>query len=309
MLVCPSELSGKRGLLVGTPAAASPNASTSPRGERRAPSVGPGSPAGGRSREPRSEPARSEWGRVAARRVRSPKAEPAQVPCRWSALARRGWCPSAPALSAAAWCPAPPPAAVAAASLPDRRAALCARRPCRSTRRTAGRPQSRRARRSRRRAPRLQPLRAGRAAAGGRPPRAGGRSGLGHPCPEAPNRRRAAAAGRRGAARLPRVAVAVRLPSAGWSLVQARAIRSVGRCSASLSSVTRTGVSAAATHVPAIHNCEVTAAAEADATLAIVSVRVLRRRSSSRSGERVAGGMRTRQGSDVGSAGARLADT
>ena len=80
--------------------------------------------------------------------------------------------------------------------------------------------------------------------------------------------------------------------------VQARAIRSVGRCIASLISATRTGVSAAAIHVPAIQSCEVTAAAEADATLAMVSVRVFRRRSSSRSAERVAGGMRTRQGSD-----------
>jgi Zn-dependent alcohol dehydrogenase len=70
-------------------------------------------------------------------------------------------------------------------------------------------------------------------------------------------------------------------------------------------------VSAAATQVPAIHSCEVTAAAEADATLAIVSVRVFRRRSSSRSAERVAGGMRTGQGSDVGSgavAGSRTHD-
>jgi hypothetical protein len=41
-------------------------------------------------------------------------------------------------------------------------------------------------------------------------------------------------------------------------------------------------VSAAAIQVPAIQSCEVTAAAEADATLAIVSVRVFRRRSSSR---------------------------
>ena len=60
-------------------------------------------------------------------------------------------------------------------------------------------------------------------------------------------------------------------------------------------------MSAAAIHVPAIQSCEVTAAAEADATLAIVSVRVFMRRSSSRSAERVAGGMRTGQGSDVGS--------
>jgi protease I len=50
-------------------------------------------------------------------------------------------------------------------------------------------------------------------------------------------------------------------------------------------------VNAAAIQVPAIHSCEVTAAAVADATLAIVSVRVFRRRSSSRSAER-AGGMR-----------------
>ena len=49
-------------------------------------------------------------------------------------------------------------------------------------------------------------------------------------------------------------------------------------------------MSAAAIQVPAIQSCEVTAAAVADATLAIVSVRVLRRRSSSRSTERVAGG-------------------
>jgi protease I len=75
------------------------------------------------------------------------------------------------------------------------------------------------------------------------------------------------------------------------SAVHARATRSVGRWSASLISATSTGVNAAAIHVPAIHSCEVTAAAVADATLAIVSVRVLRRRSSSRSAER-AGGMR-----------------
>ena len=69
------------------------------------------------------------------------------------------------------------------------------------------------------------------------------------------------------------------------SLVQARAMRSVGRCIASLIRATRTGVSAAAIHVPAIQSYEVTAAADADATLAIVSVRVFRRRSSSRSTE------------------------
>ena len=51
-------------------------------------------------------------------------------------------------------------------------------------------------------------------------------------------------------------------------------------------------MNAAAIQVPWIQSCEVTAAAEADATLAIVSVRVLMRRSSSRSAERVAGGMR-----------------
>src|SRR5919108_3741927 len=66
------------------------------------------------------------------------------------------------------------------------------------------------------------------------------------------------------------------------SFVSACAIRSVGRPSNSLSSVTSIGVTAAATQVPAIQSCEVTAAAVADATLAIASVRRLRRRSSSR---------------------------
>ncbi len=71
--------------------------------------------------------------------------------------------------------------------------------------------------------------------------------------------------------------------SAGRSAVQARTIRSAGRFSSSLTSATRTGVTAAAIQVPAIHSCEVTAAAEADAALAITSVRMLWRRSSSRS--------------------------
>ena len=60
-------------------------------------------------------------------------------------------------------------------------------------------------------------------------------------------------------------------------------MRSVGRCSASLRTVTSTGVTAAAIQVPAIQSCEVTAAAVADAMLAIASVRVLMPRSSSRS--------------------------
>ena len=186
-------------------------------------------------------------------------------------------------------------------SVPPR--AWCARRPCRSSRPRPGRPRSARPRDQEGDAPRLRRPRRGRCAAAGL--LAGGLAVHAHgaaPCPQAPL----------GAARLQRVAVgrrdgprglAARLPSAGWSLVQARAIRSVGRCSASLTSVTRTGVNAAAIQVPAIHSCEVTAAAEADATLAIVSVRVFRRRSSSRSAERGAGGMRTGQGSDVGSRG------
>src|SRR4029453_10153228 len=86
---------------------------------------------------------------------------------------------------------------------------------------------------------------------------------------------------------------------ASRSLVHARAIRSVGRWTASLISATRTGVTAAATHVPAIQSCEVTAAAVADATLAIASVRVFTRRSSSRSTELAGGGMRTGQGSEA----------
>ena len=87
------------------------------------------------------------------------------------------------------------------------------------------------------------------------------------------------------AAGSPRVAVEARgrgSPRGSRSAVHARATRSVGRWSASEISATRTGVSAAAIHVPAIQSCEVTAAAEADATLAIVSVREFRRRSSSR---------------------------
>ena len=46
---------------------------------------------------------------------------------------------------------------------------------------------------------------------------------------------------------------------------------------------TSTGVAAAAIQVPAIHSCEVTTAAVAEAELAITSVRRLKRRSSSRS--------------------------
>ena len=71
--------------------------------------------------------------------------------------------------------------------------------------------------------------------------------------------------------------------SAGRSAVQAREIRSAGRFRSSLTSATRTGVVAAAIQVPAIQSCEVTAAAVADAALAITSVRMLWRRSSSRS--------------------------
>ena len=106
--------------------------------------------------------------------------------------------------------------------------------------------------------------------------------------PRAVRPRCAAAAARPPVPARPRVASAP-APSAGRSVVHARAIRSVGRCIASLISATRTGVSAAAIHVPAIQSCEVTAAAEADATLAIVSVRMFRRRSSSRSAERAGG--------------------
>ena len=64
-------------------------------------------------------------------------------------------------------------------------------------------------------------------------------------------------------------------PSAGHSPVQARASLLVGRWSASLTRATITRVAAAAIHVPAIQSCEVTAAAAADATLAIVRVRML----------------------------------
>ena len=60
------------------------------------------------------------------------------------------------------------------------------------------------------------------------------------------------------------------------------AIRSVGRLSSSLTSVTITGVIAAAIQVPAIHRREVTSAAVAEPMLAKISVRMLRRRSSSR---------------------------
>ena len=74
--------------------------------------------------------------------------------------------------------------------------------------------------------------------------------------------------------------------SAGRSAVQARAILSAGRLISSLTSATRTGVIAAAIQVPAIQSCETAAAAEADAALAITSVRMLWRRSSSRSAAR-----------------------
>jgi monoamine oxidase len=68
--------------------------------------------------------------------------------------------------------------------------------------------------------------------------------------------------------------------------VKLLAIRSVGRFSSSLTSETITGVIAAAIQVPAIQSCEVRRAAAADAELAITSVRMLRRRSSSRSAVR-----------------------
>ena len=56
----------------------------------------------------------------------------------------------------------------------------------------------------------------------------------------------------------------------------------MGRLSISLTSVTMTGVIAAAIQVPAIQRRETTSAAVADAALAITSVRRLRRCSSSR---------------------------
>ena len=59
-------------------------------------------------------------------------------------------------------------------------------------------------------------------------------------------------------------------------------MRSVGRCSSSLTRATSTGVIAAAIQVPAIQSREVTSAAVAEAALAMTSVRKLRRRSSSR---------------------------
>ena len=75
--------------------------------------------------------------------------------------------------------------------------------------------------------------------------------------------------------------------TAGLSLVQTFAIFSVGRLSSSLSRATSTGVTAAAIQVPRIHSCEVMAAADAEAALAITSVRMFRRRSSSRASVRV----------------------
>ena len=91
--------------------------------------------------------------------------------------------------------------------------------------------------------------------------------------------------------------------SAGSSLVRARAMRSLGRWSISLTSATMTGVSAAAIQVPAIQSCEVTAAADAEAALAITSVRALRRRWRSSSRSRVRGGEAIgAQHSEVGSA-------
>jgi hypothetical protein len=71
-------------------------------------------------------------------------------------------------------------------------------------------------------------------------------------------------------------------------VVTRRATASVGLCSSSLTTDTITGVIAAAIQVPWTQNCEVTTAAAADATLAIPSVLIDRRRCSSR--VRVRGG-------------------
>ena len=61
-----------------------------------------------------------------------------------------------------------------------------------------------------------------------------------------------------------------------------RAMRSVGRPEQLADERDQDGVTAAAIQVPAIHRREVTSAAVADAALAITSVRMLRRCSSSR---------------------------
>ena len=93
----------------------------------------------------------------------------------------------------------------------------------------------------------------------------------------------ARAADRRGAAPRARPDGGARCRApAGRSSMPARSAPSAG-ARASLISATRTGVSAAANHVPWIQSCEVTAAAVADAALAITRVRKFRRRSSSRS--------------------------
>src|ERR687896_1615903 len=84
----------------------------------------------------------------------------------------------------------------------------------------------------------------------------------------------------------PAAAASEPAPSEPRSPVKLLAIRSVGRCSSSLTSDTITGVIAAAIQVPAIQSCEVRRAAAADAALAITSVRRLTRRSSSRSAVR-----------------------
>ena len=67
-------------------------------------------------------------------------------------------------------------------------------------------------------------------------------------------------------------------------------MRSLGRFSSSLTNATITGVIAAAIHVPLIQSCEVTAAADAEAALAITSVRAFSRRWRSSSLSRVRGG-------------------
>ncbi len=82
------------------------------------------------------------------------------------------------------------------------------------------------------------------------------------------------------------------------SLVSTRPMRSVGRCSSSLTSATITGVSAAAIQVPANQSWDVTSAAQAAAVLAIASVRTFSRRSCSRSLCGDCEGMPAHQGSE-----------